>query len=235
MANLSTENDINRGIQKLNARIAELETIDPSSDPWHNGTCNILSFKIRSTIREVFGEESEEYSDYRNVLYDNYDTTSAVNVLRELKAWLEEKRMDLTSDPVAQADVFLRVMSLHPEVAGKCMKQYENGDYEEAVLNASKALIQLLKDKSGRYDLDGDDLVNQVFSEKKPVLVFGDLGSKTWRDYHLGMTYLFKGAVAAIRNPRAHSFVGDSAEEALEYIGLLSLLAKRLDEARKAS
>jgi hypothetical protein len=45
--------------------------------------------------------------------------------------------------------------------------------------------------------------------------------------------FLFAGAVAALRNPRAHTLLGDAAEEALEYIALLSFLAKKLDTAKR--
>ena len=46
--------------------------------------------------------------------------------------------------------------------------------------------------------------------------------------------HLFLGAVLALRNPRAHALLDDSPEMALEYIALLSLLAKRVDQAKRA-
>lgn len=45
--------------------------------------------------------------------------------------------------------------------------------------------------------------------------------------------HLFEGAVLAIRDPGAHSFPEYSPEQALEYIGLLSLLANRLQQAKR--
>ena len=42
---------------------------------------------------------------------------------------------------------------------------------------------------------------------------------------------MFSGAVAGLRNPRAHSFIEDDPERALEFIAFVSLLAKLLDEA----
>jgi hypothetical protein len=44
---------------------------------------------------------------------------------------------------------------------------------------------------------------------------------------------LFSGAVAGLRNPRAHRLIKDDAERALEFIAFVSLLAKLLDEAKK--
>jgi hypothetical protein len=37
-----------------------------------------------------------------------------------------------------------------------------------------------------------------------------------------------------LRNPRAHGFIKDDPERALEYIAFISLLAKLLDGAEKA-
>jgi hypothetical protein len=45
--------------------------------------------------------------------------------------------------------------------------------------------------------------------------------------------FLFSGAVLAFRNPWAHKLLQDDPEAALEYIGLLSVLAKRLDKAHR--
>jgi hypothetical protein len=44
---------------------------------------------------------------------------------------------------------------------------------------------------------------------------------------------LFSGAVAGLRNPRAHRLVKDDAERALEFIAFVSLLAKLADQAKK--
>jgi hypothetical protein len=45
--------------------------------------------------------------------------------------------------------------------------------------------------------------------------------------------HLFEGAVLAFRNPVGNSFPTGSDQHALEYISLLSLLAYRLQEAKK--
>ncbi|MGZ6176060.1 MAG: TIGR02391 family protein, partial [Candidatus Binataceae bacterium] len=66
-----------------------------------------------------------------------------------------------------------------------------------------------------------------------PVLRFNDLTDQTGKDEQEGMMHLFEGAVLALRNPRAHSLFDESPELALDYIGLLSLLAKRLDGAKR--
>lgn len=48
------------------------------------------------------------------------------------------------------------------------------------------------------------------------------------------MMHLYEGAAMGIRNPRGHRVgVTDSAERALQYLEVLSLLADRLDETKK--
>jgi hypothetical protein len=50
----------------------------------------------------------------------------------------------------------------------------------------------------------------------------------------LGFMWFFSGAVAGMRNPRAHKIIKDDPERALEFIAFISLLAKLVDEAKKA-
>ena len=47
------------------------------------------------------------------------------------------------------------------------------------------------------------------------------------------MMHLFEGIVLGIRNPGGHSFPEGPAQRAIEYISLLSLLAYRVQEAKK--
>ena len=66
---------------------------------------------------------------------------------------------------------------------------------------------------------------------RRPVLACNALADPTDKDEQEGMMHLFMGAVLALRNPRAHALLDDSPEMTLEYIqyiGLISLLAKRV-------
>jgi len=114
-----------------------------------------------------------------------------------------------------------------------CADLYRDGHYRNAVLDASLALEHFVKEKSRRHDLSGADLMRTVFSMKSPILAFNDLRDDTDRSEHEGLMHLFEGAVLALRNPRAHALSDDSPELALEYIALLSLLAKRLEQAKR--
>jgi uncharacterized protein (TIGR02391 family) len=111
---------------------------------------------------------------------------------------------------------------------------YREGHYRNAVLDAAVALVNFVKEKSRRHELDGVPLMTTVFSKNKPVLAFNDLKDKTDEDEQEGIMHLFMGAVLALRNPRAHAVAEDSPEHALECLGLLSFLAWQVDRARRA-
>jgi len=122
---------------------------------------------------------------------------------------------------------------LHPRIWGPASALFQNRHYPQAVFDASKALVNLVKEKAGRKDLDGANLMRTVFSAKDPVLAFNELRDESEKDEQEGMMHLFEGAALAIRNPRAHTFLADSRDRALQYLRLLSLLATLLDETKK--
>jgi len=154
-------------------------------------------------------------------------------MLGGLIARLEEKKADLQGGVTQVAYVALSAFDLHPRIASIVTPLYENRHYGNAVLDGSIALINYVKERSGRHDLDGKGLMQTVFSVNNPILVVADTNDQTGRDEQEGVMHLFEGAVMAIRNPRAHDLFEHDPQTALEYIVLLSLLAKRLDQARR--
>ena len=81
--------------------------------------------------------------------------------------------------------------------------------------------------------LDGTQLMERVFSLGKPILQFNDLADESDRNEQRGFMMLFCGAVAGLRNRRAHKLIKDDPEEALEFIAFVSLLAKLLDRTKR--
>jgi uncharacterized protein (TIGR02391 family) len=245
-----TEDEINRGIEKLNRRIADVQALDPKKIPYDDTLIDNVEHKIRETIREVFGPQSPEFKRHgHHQIWQGgmafgmsngemqakfaAGIPQTITMLEGLISWLEEKRADLSIDLTARTQTTFQGMDLHPRIASVCSDLFRDGHYANAVFDASKALINFVKERSGKHDLDGAPLMRTVFSRNDPILAFNDLSDQSDLDEQEGMMHLFEGAVLAIRNPRGHSFPYDSAERALEYIGLLSLLANRLEEARR--
>lgn len=245
-----TLDEINRGIKKLKRRISDVQGIDPKKIRFDDAAVDNVERDIRETVREVFGSQSPELRDheYHRIWHGGLSMMDSdgerqakfvdgipqtITLLKGLVNRLEEKRKDLDIDPTARARTTFQGMDLHPRIASVCRDLYQDGHYANAVFDASKALINFVKERSGQHALEGAPLMRTVFSRKTPLLAFNDLTSQSDLDEQEGMMHLFEGAVLAIRNPRGHSFLDDSPERAVEYIGLLSLIANRLEEAKR--
>ena len=124
-------------------------------------------------------------------------------------------------------------LNLHPRILDVSRDLFLDGYHWEAVFAAAKALVNYIKERSGRHDLDGASLVRTVFSRNDPTLAFNELSDQTDLDEQEGMMHLFEGAVLAIRNPGGHSFPEGSEQRAIEYVSMLSLLAYRVQEAKR--
>jgi uncharacterized protein (TIGR02391 family) len=83
----------------------------------------------------------------------------------------------------------------------------------------------LVRLRSG-LDIDGTPLMEKAVSPNNPILKFNDLSDQSDRDEQKGFMMMFSGAVSGLTNPRAHGFIHDDPERALEFIAFVSLLAK---------
>lgn len=155
-------------------------------------------------------------------------TDSAGKILARVTALLEP-----SENPTVRLQEAFQRLPLHPAIAGASTRMFRDGHYRSAVLDACIALVNYVRDKSGRRDLDGSALMQHVFSVENPLLAFNKRRTQSERDEQQGFMQLFVGAMQGLRNPRAHDLVPDSPEEALECIVLLSLLARRVDRAKR--
>jgi uncharacterized protein (TIGR02391 family) len=154
-------------------------------------------------------------------------------ILKSLISQLGEKRVELRMDPGQRVRTAFEGLELHPRIAGVANELFRDGHYRNAVLDGALALTNMVKEKSRVQDRDGVDLMRHVFRPAQPVLAFNALADQSDRDEQEGLMQLFAGAVQALRNPRAHDVVPDTAEYALECLGFLSFLAKHVDRARR--
>lgn len=125
---------------------------------------------------------------------------------------------------------------IHSEVLKYCKVELLQDNYFHAVFEASKGLAQRIREMSG-VDGDGASLIDRVFSVDRPVLAFNTLQTETERSEHKGMAALLKGCFAAVRNPLAHEpkILWEGEEDAADYLSLISLLHRRLDESVKTN
>ncbi|WP_374955159.1 TIGR02391 family protein [Paenibacillus sp. PCH8] len=84
---------------------------------------------------------------------------------------------------------------------------------------------------SGRSDLDGSPLMQQVFSPRNPQIILSDD-----QDEQQGFMWLFAGAVMAIRNPKAHKITDvTDPQRTLEWLSFASVLHRVLDDIENLS
>jgi uncharacterized protein (TIGR02391 family) len=242
--------EIAPAITKLQRRLGEVEAIKTDTLDPRAPELDALKQSIRNTILEVYGAQSPEYLEHQYLdiwhgpmsmgmqewafkkgVVDGLG--AAAVILKSLIAQLEEKRSDLQTDPAQRVRGAFEGLTLHPRIAAVSVELFRDGHYRNAVLDAAVVIINMVKEKSRVHDRDGVPLMRHVFSLSQPHLVFNALADQSDKDEQEGMMQLFAGAVQALRNPRAHDVVPDTAEYALECLGFLSFLAKHVDRARR--
>lgn len=244
--------EIERGINKLKMRIEDIKRLQSSNVKWNDQRVENTEFNIRETIREIFGQQSPEFNKYQhyeiwdgphmmglngpspeNQSYFESGISQAITMLEGLVARLEEKKQECNLNLSVQIKSIFQGFDLHSRIATVAKDLYLDGHYSNAVFDSAKALINYVKEKSGKHNLDGAPLMRTVFSRNDPIVVFNDGVDQTAKDEQEGLMHLFEGIVLAIRNPRGHAFFDDDPQKALEYIVMISHLSKCLDEAKK--
>lgn len=121
----------------------------------------------------------------------------------------------------------------HVQVTAYCREELLKTDYYEAVFEAIKGLGSRIREMTG-IDADGYSLVETTMTGKTPQVRINPGQTRTERDEQLGMANLAKGLFSAFRNPAAHEpkVQWEMAEQdALDVLGTLSLIHRRLDQA----
>jgi uncharacterized protein (TIGR02391 family) len=121
----------------------------------------------------------------------------------------------------------------HAEVFRYCNAELLADDCFNAVFEAVKGLAQRIRDMSG-LDADGAKLIDAAFGVQQPVIVFNALRTETELNEQRGLANIMKGVFGAVRNPQAHTpklLWHISEDDALDLLGTISLLHRRLDTA----
>ncbi len=245
-----SEAEIDRGVEKLTRCKTLLDELWDSQAAFDDPRTRTLEDRIHTTVLEIFGPNSPEYGrDSHHQIWHGgqyvgmpkHEIQAGFRAgfphtgvrLKSLMDRLEEARSDLGRDSTARTRAAFEGLELHPRIGEAARELYGDGHYGQSVLDGSIALVNYVKEKSRRHDLVGASLMSTVLSPNKPILAFNGLSNQMEKDEQEGFMHLFIGAVLALRNPRAHAIFDDSPEIALDYVAFLSLLAKRLDGAKR--
>lgn len=110
-----------------------------------------------------------------------------------------------------------------------------DGHYAEAVRRSAQLFEIEIQRMADRPDLEGKTLIDQAFSEQKPILVFGPLDTTARKDRHQGFRSLVVGLHRAIRNVLTHDpHVRLDHEEALAWLAFIHTLHQWLGTMYRA-
>lgn len=122
--------------------------------------------------------------------------------------------------------------NIHPDLPTRVRKLFDDGHWEQSVFEAFKFIEKEVKRLSGLSGKTGYALMMDAFNEDKARIKLNELITESEFDEQKGFKFIFAGAATGIRNPRGHEVdIGDTPDEALDYLGLGSLLLRRLDAA----
>lgn len=123
---------------------------------------------------------------------------------------------------------------LHPTVVALGKPRMDAGHYADAVESCLKELntsVKLKHQQATGQELDGVDLMRKAFKLDAPSIVLAPLVDETGKNIQRGYLDLFAGAMAGVRNPKAHGNIQITKERAIHFLFLASLLFFKLDES----
>ena len=125
----------------------------------------------------------------------------------------------------------LGIRNLHPEVITAASDLFVDGHHSQAVFEALKALERRVRRQS-HLDGSGRDLMAKAFTGDPPPIDLSIEPGQSGRDEQEGLRFVFMGLIQGIRNPKGHELVKqDDPQRALEYLGTVSVMFRRLDDA----
>lgn len=242
-------------IPKIVRRLSDLDVFDVNSiNDRFDPKIGALENELETCLVSIFGANTIEYKRYHSDLTQldtapmSYVNDIPMNEVRDgFKRGISRAKTTLESIKKGFLEVLedgghssggmaLKAydsLELHPAIERAASQLFKDGHYANAIEDAVKALNALVRLNSGIDDKDGSGLMEFVFSPKNPILKFNALSDISDMDEQRGFMMMFSGAVAGLRNPRAHKIIKDDPEMALEFIAFISLLAKLADKSKK--
>lgn len=193
-----------------------------------NEQAELMLGTVRRIMQELDPSDTDELRppSYGMSNDTEFRVRRALGVLRDLE---EVERQMAPDSPGLTAD------RLHPRVWTAASAIWDTGEYRVAVAQAALALSMHIKALAESRLADGK-LVSDVLSPDPPRigatrLQFpGDRDDETWRSRQRGLHMLAQGAYAGIRNVSAHEDEPLEEHAALEYLAVLSVIARWVDE-----
>jgi len=116
----------------------------------------------------------------------------------------DAESIGLRRKPIRSERTKFRQVVVDADIRDASEKLYEDGHFDNAVLEAFKVVNNFVKDKSRLPAEDGADLMRKAFSPKNPRLAISALKTPSQVSQQQGYMEVFAGCMTGIRNPSAH-------------------------------
>ena len=183
----------------------------------------LLAFAVRHSLEDEIREMREAHLPTRSNQRMNVEDANAI--IKKLLSLRKKVTLNHGNEG-----------SFHPAVWRVAEARMKSGLYADAVLSAFKEVNNAVKAKVQsrlNNELDGQTLMQHVFSPKKPILLIeGNLDTQTNIDTQQGYMMMFCGAMSAIRNPKAHENMTISKDDAIRKLAFASMLMYKLDASK---
>jgi len=93
--------------------------------------------------------------------------------------------------------------TLHEQISAVAAARFRNGHYQDTVMHAYKAVEHRVQNLLGSREV-GDKLMSAAVGQVPPAITVTRSTGHSLHSEQIGMRDLFKGAMQALRNPRAH-------------------------------
>jgi hypothetical protein len=138
-----------------------------------------------------------------------------------------------------EAPVHVNTESMHPLVWGVARARWRSEHYRDAVTAAVGALIDDVRRRTDRPELDEKDVFAQAFSTEPPKVNSprlrwpGDQQDQMVRSMNRGLLHFSLGVQSAIRNPSVHDRSELTPQEGTERLAAISLLAGWIERCER--
>jgi uncharacterized protein (TIGR02391 family) len=126
---------------------------------------------------------------------------------------------------------------LHPRIREITASLFKNGEYQNAVEEATKALSAFIQEKTNSQKTEAELVQSVMKNLPKPTLrLVSHLGSDSGKNEQTGLALIAEGIFKAFRNPKAHApkdapHLQMDPLEALDQLVTISYIFKRVERA----
>ena len=121
--------------------------------------------------------------------------------------------------------------NIHPDFPLKVRSLFDDGYGAEATFHAFKFIEKIVQKHSGNTEI-GRKLMMSAFNKNNPLVRLNNLVNDSELDEQEGYSFIFAGAVMAIRNPGGHEIeLSDDPDVCLEHLAFGTFLLRRLERS----